>query len=514
MRGARRAKRSTRWLWAVLALAVAGAAGGWYYFDQYSAADEPAEPALQTARVRVGDIVITASGSGNLLPGRELDLGFPSGGLIAEILVEVGDQVAEGDVLARLDDADARAQVAQAEANLRLAELRVAELTRGVDPVALAAAEASLLSAQADLSRLQSPASEAEVLASRETLASAQEALALLQAGADPEKLAIAEANLTLAEINVRAAQSAYDRVAGRDNAGATKEAADLWQATTAYEKALAEYEDLLDGPSASDLAAARSRVALAQAQLDALLEDADPGAVAAAEAKVTQAQAQLDALLLGVPAEDLEAAQLGVTLAGYNLANARRQLEGTLLLAPIAGTVVAVNAGAGESTGTAPILTLADLEAPLVRFWVEEADLLSAAPGNPVEVIFDALSDLVYPGEIVRVDPALVTVDGTSVVQAWASVDLASHPVKLLSGMTAEVEVVAGQAQGALLVPVQALRETTPGQYTVFVVKPDGQLELRLVEIGLRDLASAEVLDGLEKGEVVSTGTVEVESE
>jgi len=522
MRQPRRAKRRGRWLWVVIVLAVAGGAAGWYYYSQTTAADQPAEPALQTARVRVGDITITASGTGNLLPARELDLGFRNSGLVAEIPVAVGDRVAAGDLLARLDDAEAQAQVAQAEANVRLAELKQAELTRDADAVALAAADAALVAARADLAKLQAPPAEADLLAARENLTSAQDALALLQSGPDPETVEMAQADLTLAEINVRAAQAAYDKVApvterldgSTVGIGETKEAADLWKATVDYEKAKAEYQEALTGPTADEIAASRSRVALARAQVDALLEGADPEAVAAAEAKVDQAQAQVDALLEGALAEDLEAAELGVTLAEVGLANARRQLEDALLRAPMAGTVVAVNAGAGEAVGTIPIVTLADLEAPQVRFWVEEADLLSVAPGNPVEILFDALPDLVFPGQIVRVDPALVTVDGTPAVQAWASVDLSAHPVGLLSGMTAEVEIVAGEALGALLVPVQALRETTPGQYTVFVVKPDGQLELRPVEIGLRDLANAEVLAGMEKGDVVSTGTIPVETE
>jgi HlyD family secretion protein len=503
-------------------LVAAAITAGWYYFNNDSLAEEPAEPALQTARVRVGDITITASGTGNLLPARDLDLGFRTAGIVTEIAVQVGDQVEAGDVLARLEDADAQAQVAQAEANLRLGELKQAELTRDTDPAALAAARATLLAAQADLARLVAPPAEGEILATRENLNSAQEIVTLLLAGPDPDQVAVAQANLTLAEINLRAAQAAYDKVAPvtekRDGTtvgiGETKEAADLWQATTAFQKAEAEFQEAQAGATADEIATARSQVALAQAQVDALLAGPEPEAVAAAEAKVAQAQAGLDALLAGARVEDLEAAELGVTLARYSLEDARRQVEETLLRTPMAGIIVALSAEEGEAVGTAPIVTLADLQAPLVRFWVEETDLLSVAVGNPVEILFEALPDLILPGEILRVDPALVTVDGTLAVQAWASVDLASHPVHLLSGMTAEVEIIAEQAEDALLVPVQALRETVPGQYTVFVVGADGKLELRPVEIGLKDFANAQVLAGLEKGEVVSTGTVEVETE
>ncbi|MCK4315762.1 MAG: efflux RND transporter periplasmic adaptor subunit, partial [Anaerolineae bacterium] len=190
----------------------------------------------------------------------------------------------------------------------------------------------------------------------------------------------------------------------------------------------------------------------------------------------------------------------------------AQRTLEQTTLIAPVDGTVMDIAATVGENVGTGPILTLADMETPLVRFWVEEADLSSVAVGNPVNIVFEALPDYTFAGEIVSVDPALVTVDGTPAVQIWASVDLTSQPVNLLSGMTTEVEIVAGEAKGALLVPVQALRELTPGQYAVFVVKPNGngELEMRLVEVGLKDFVNAEILSGLEAGEVVSTGAGE----
>ena len=507
----RRTKRRNRWPLVLLALAALVGVAAWYYVTEYKATQEPTAPALQTTRVRLGDIKITASGAGNLLPARELSLGFRSGGFLVEVAVQVGDQVAAGDLLARLDDADAQAQVAQASASLRLAELKLAGLTRGADPAALATAHSALAAAQADLAKLLTPAGEAEVLAARENLRSAQDALALLQAGADPEKVQIAKSNMTLAEINVRAAQAAYDRVAARGDPGASKEAAELWQATTNYEKAQAEYQEVLAGPTSDAIAAARAKVALSEAQLTNLLAGPSAEAQAAAEAKVAQAQAQLEGLLAGASAEDLEAAELGVALARYSLENAQRQLAGTALRAPIAGTVVAVAADVSEAVGTSPLITLADLEAPVVRFWVEEADLISVATGHPVEIVFDALPDLVFAGEVVRVDPALVTVGNTPVVQAWASVDLASQAVALPSGLTADVEIVAGEATGALLVPVQALRETTPGQYAVFVVKADGALELRPVEIGLRDFVNAQVLSGLQRNDVVSTGTVDV---
>jgi multidrug efflux pump subunit AcrA (membrane-fusion protein) len=100
-----------------------------------------------------------------------------------------------------------------------------------------------------------------------------------------------------------------------------------------------------------------------------------------------------------------------------------------------------------------------------------------------------------------------LVTVSNTSAVQAWASIDTGAHPVNLLGKMNVEVEVVAGEAKNAVLAPIQALRELGEDQYAVFVVKEDGELEMRIVQVGLRDYVNAEIRSGLQEGEVVSTG-------
>ncbi len=196
--------------------------------------------------------------------------------------------------------------------------------------------------------------------------------------------------------------------------------------------------------------------------------------------------------------------AELALEQAQYKLATAKETLAGTTLVASFDGTVTAVNCTVSETcNGTA--IVLANLSTPVVQFWVEEADMGSAAKGNPVRIIFEALPDYEYDGEIYRVDPVLTTVGGTSAVQLWATIDTAAYPVKLLGGMNADVEIVAGEALNALLVPVQALRQVGTDQYTVFVVGADGELEMRMVEVGLMDFVNAEIKSGLERGEVVT---------
>ncbi|RPI57339.1 MAG: HlyD family efflux transporter periplasmic adaptor subunit, partial [Chloroflexi bacterium] len=315
-------------------------------------------------------------------------------------------------------------------------------------------------------------------------------------------------ADLTLAEMSLRVAQTAYDKVAYQANVGATQEAMDLWEATTNYEKAQATYNDAVAGATDDEISDARAQVAQAQAELDALLAAPDADEVAAAQAQVIQAEAELETLLAGTATRDVEAGELSVAQAQLELDSAQRALAETELLAPSAGKVLAVEAQAGEAVGTEAIITLGNMDEPQVQFWVEESDLASVAPGNAVSVVFEALPDLTFSGKIVSVDPALVDVDGTAAVQSYASLDLEVQPVALLSGMNADVEVVAGEALNAVLVPLEALRELGPDQFAVFVVLANGEQEMRVVTVGLKDYVNVEILSGLEPGEVVSLGT------
>ncbi len=446
----------------ILALAaIAATAGGWYYAHYAQAQTVNEEETIQTATVRRGNLIVVAGGTGTLIPNREVDLSFSSGGLLSEVLVEMGDEVQAGDVLARLESTDAQSQVAQAEIDLRLAELQLADLTGAPDA--------------------------ADVAAAQFQLTSAQEALEDLLNGPSAQEIIIAQADLATAEKELQQAQSAYDKVSWRPDAASSSQAMDLWSATAAYDKARANYEIAVAGPSQEEIAAAQANVASAQSNLDSLLD--------------------------GATAEDVETAQLNVEQARRNLESAQMELEEAALTAPFAGTVTSVEASAGEMVGTSAVVTLADLSEPLVELYLDETDLDLIAVGYEVQMLFDALPDYTFTGHVVRVDPVLVEMEGAPTIQAVATLENADGNPHwpLPAGLNASVEVIAGRAENALLVPVEALRQLAPGQYAVFVMV-DGEPQMRQVEVGLMDYAYAEIISGLQQGDEVSTGVVATE--
>jgi multidrug efflux pump subunit AcrA (membrane-fusion protein) len=82
--------------------------------------------ALRTARVARGVVQSTVSGTGNLAPLSQFNLGFKTSGTVASIDVAVGEHVVEGRLLATLDPQSAEATLEQARAALLAAEANLA----------------------------------------------------------------------------------------------------------------------------------------------------------------------------------------------------------------------------------------------------------------------------------------------------------------------------------------------------------------------------------------------------
>ncbi len=119
-------------LWLFVAIAVV--AGGWYGFQLLGANREVVEaqpvtasvPLVQAENVRLLDGPIPIAGTGFLRAQKALDIAPEAGGRIVELHPAIDNRgnFAQGDVLFRLDDRQARASLAQIEANIESAEVQ------------------------------------------------------------------------------------------------------------------------------------------------------------------------------------------------------------------------------------------------------------------------------------------------------------------------------------------------------------------------------------------------------
>ncbi|RME60870.1 MAG: HlyD family efflux transporter periplasmic adaptor subunit, partial [Caldilineae bacterium] len=351
---------------------------------------EAAAPLLPV--VKAAESVIVEA---RVVPRREAGLSMSTNGLVTQVLVANGDRVAAGDVLIQLSNARQRAAVAQAEANLRNAELRVAELQAPARAEEIARYQASIALAQAGLQKVLDGASNGDVVAARSRLATADAAR--------------------------REAQAAYDKVSWRNDIGALPQASALERATNDYVAAEAQLNDLLVGPRRADVVRAR--------------------------AEVTSAQAELDLFLAGTKSETIAAAEANVAAAQAALMDAQAALAETTLRAPFAGTIAAVNVELGESVSPGvAVIHLADVD----TWRIETADLnelsvVDVQVGDRVEITFDALPDITLTGRVQYIQPIGQNVQGD--ITYTVLVELAEQEARLRWNMTAQTTITADPA-------------------------------------------------------------------
>ncbi|PKO20438.1 MAG: hypothetical protein CVU38_20100 [Chloroflexi bacterium HGW-Chloroflexi-1] len=382
---------------------------------------------------------------GRVVPVRWVALGFPSGGMLTEVNITIGQTVEQGEVLARLDADLLRVAVEAARRAVAAGEARQTQLAEAPDLLAVQAAAAELKAAEANLTALQSgPSQTAETHAAAE-LAAAQAELQALRALPDPAAARAAQARFESTAVVRQRAQTAYDQIRDRPEAAMLPEALALQQATIAHDEAQALLEIARRGATPSALAAALARVRSAQAALDAVKAGPSEVDLAAARSRVSQAEFALARVHTPASAAELMEAAANLAEARHALAQAESAVDGTVLVAPFAGSIVSVMARPQERVGSAPIIVLADLSV----FQVEtvDADEWTAAhvqPGQRVDLVFPALDGHTLPGivsvvalqpaEANRLDPfytITVTLSDTDPALRWGMTANVTFPIQ-----------------------------------------------------------------------------------
>jgi multidrug resistance efflux pump len=394
----------------------------------------------------------------------------------------VGDKVEAGDVLARLDDSDRQDNLVNAQRDLR--ELTSASAIVAVEKE-LAQAKVNLEETTNNLIGLVSPAVyRAEKYLEEYTKAVAEAQTAAEDSSSEEAEslLKEAEQNLRWAESNLQAQLQYYQEVYLPDNFTDF-----YWDDNNKVE--------FIDAPTEAEIATDRAEIS-------------------GYEASIVELEILLTALNNNedLPEEATGSRASALRQARQAVDDALEDLEATSLMAPISGTVTSVYADESEKVGNEVVLVISDLTPPTLDAYFDESDWKNVQEGYPVEVIFDVLPDLVYYGEVVHVDPGLVSQSNTTVVSSIVELDTSKTGWDHLPvGSAAGVDVIGGKAENAVLVPVEALREISDGEYAVFVME-DGEPRMRMVEVGLQDLIYAEIISGLKVGDVVTTGQVETQ--
>ena len=180
--------------------------------------------------------------------------------------------------------------------------------------------------------------------------------------------------------------------------------------------------------------------------------------------------------------------------------------LSKLVIRAPFDGIVYSlpVRQGAYVNQGDL-VVQEADLSKVLVRSYVDEPDVARLAPGQKIELTWDAIPGRTWTGSVNAV-PAEVKLHGTRNVGETTCI-VANQDFKLLPNINVGVTIITAEHDNALTIPREALRQDDSVPYVFQVV--NNELARRNVQTSISNLTRAEITSGINEGALVAIGSI-----
>jgi len=452
-----------RWLVAGLATAAVLGTG-----TAYAVNGDGSTATYRTVAATIADVEQTLSTTGSVDAAKRADLAFGTDGTVAQVLVEVGDTVKSGQVIARLDTTDleaaltqAKAQYAQAVAQLasdRQAQASaVSSPTEPTTPSSSSSAQA-LKKAQDQVIVAQSHASQA--------IAAAKEALAAQHAACVSTPTATPSATAT------DAPSPADDDTSCAPTLAAVQQAQDV---VSRAQDELAKALNAL-GQVLSRLLAEASAASDASSPND---DNASSGpTVTAAQLASDQAR--------------IEQANATVVSAKLNLAQAT-------LRSTRSGTVVALDTAAGENvTAGSTVATVVGGTAVTVTATVTESQVDSVKVGQTVRVSVPGISKETT-GKVTSIGLVADSSSGTTSYPVTVTVE--NPTISLPAGSRASIQIVLATAKHVVTVPTSAVTRTGTGTSATVSTWNGSTLTRRTVQLGAVGDREVAITSGLTAG-------------
>ncbi len=483
----------------------------------------------ETATVQRGDLSIDITGVGNLALSNKENLTFEMDGTVAEVLVEVGDSVEEGQVLVRLDTSEQQDQLTTLK---RQVETKKTDLLQ---------AEINLMSAEDALEQASS-AEYAEKATTQAELdvANAKIALATAQDNYDRSKeryesnwtvpewirdLEQKTAQLAIAKLNLAEAEESLARVPDDIEMEVTKkqkELAIIQGKLDDAQKALEEAQNALDeAQNASTEITAPFTGFITKVNIGdgdvvkkgvVMIELADPtkfeADILVNETDIFQVQVggeatvQVDALqTITLPASVTSIAPTATIQQGvvnYQVRVAIESLE----------TIAQESQAARQEAMQEMMQSIASGELPdMLKKAVEEGRITQeqaeemAERMRSGEMPFQQSDGGTFSGQEGGQSQVPPTTEGGVTQQT------SSQNYQLREGLTVTVSIIVSGRTDVLLVPNGAII-SSGGRTYVKVVAADGTIEERTVTTGISNWQYTEVTNGLSEGEKVIVET------
>ena len=365
-----------------------------------SACGAGGEPATETTPIPTVKADNQIVAEGRIEPIKYVDIAFNANGTVSEVLVSEGEQVSEGQVIARLENSEAKqADVANAEEAFLQAE-RAFDSAEAEALGKLAEANEAVRKAQYEMDNFDIP-SDLRDMGTREALTYTSDILEEARTNFEPYRYLEEQLSRELAKQNPNNP--------------------DVYRSTAKiYKKRL-------------DDAWADYNKAIKWTTLESALESA--------QAKLEQAQKEYDTLTNGSDAGEKAVAEAQYDAARANLAAARAALADVELQADFDGTVAGLKVKGGEAVSPGQVVvSLADFSGWIVKTTdLTELDVVAISEGQTVAITLDAIPDANIEGMVQTIGQNFTEKQGDVVYEV--TVELTEELPNMRWGMTAVVK-------------------------------------------------------------------------
>jgi HlyD family secretion protein len=358
------------------------------------------------------DGTLRASGT---IEATKVDASFQISGKISELGVREGQEVKEGDVLARLSSEELNARVRVLEASLDAVISQAAQQRAGLE--------------------LREGVVENQIKQAQGTADASRMAVERLREGARPQEVRVAESAVTQAQAEFDRRKSDFQRLSGLLERGAISQ--------QEHDAVRANYLS-----AETNLAASRERLAL-------IKEGARKEDVAESEARLRAAQAGVGVAESGRKEIEMQRRAVDAARARENelraqLEAAKTQLGYTEIRSPLTGVVLLKNVENGEvvNPGT-PVLTVGDTRNLWMNLYIPETKLGQVKLGQAVDVRVDSFPNETFRGKISFIasesefTPKTIQTEEERVKLVYrVKVSLDSSDGRLKPGMPADAEI------------------------------------------------------------------------
>ena len=434
---------------------------------------------------------------------------------VVDVLVEVGDEVKEGDVVALLDregienqieDLELSMSVNAASQNLSVQQARnnyynyKNDIANGQNSTIVSAqnqivtATANVQSAEIALQNAQRDYQK-EI---SENQAGLSDGIIKAQRAVDNAYQTVRDKQISL-EVADHEKKVADDDVQYRYDANYENAEHALDNAWVAYNNALADLEAAKRSEQDTIVAVTDKLIAAQNSYLNAV----DQYNIALHA--LTMAETSTQETLQGYRTQYDQALQgQDTSVNELKLARLYDQLEDCTVKAPMSGVITVLNIKEGDmisTTNEKPAAVVTDFGEMKVAIKINEYDIMGASVGVPVEITLNAI-EKDYEGEIAQISRIATSEKGVSYFDSEVNFK-ADEDVR--SGMSVEVRLVTNDLKDVLTVETKSIQTRDDGTAYVQMYAADGKgLEERDVTCGASDGTYTEILSGLSEGDVV----------